>query len=137
MNLVEKALQERQVHEACIVDLVAIGTVCHTGPHHTLEQIESVDTSQVVVDAFHDFHLLLLGEGHCFFSLADPTRQLIHLILDGAVALQDVRLVGIEHSEDALSRSVLVSYLEHQLFGVASLPPLLVHGVEKAIEGLE
>ena len=52
-------------------------------------------------------------------------------------ALDEAGLVGVEHTKDALSGPVLLSYLQDELLGVARGPHLLIDGAVEAVEGLE
>ena len=58
LNLVEEALEERQVDVALAIQLASVGAVGDAGPDDSLEEGIGVDSSQVVVDALHDVLLL-------------------------------------------------------------------------------
>ena len=64
VNLIEQALQQRQVHKGVVINLAIYVSLGDAGPHHPFKQVESIDSAQVVVDSLKNSLLLTNVERH-------------------------------------------------------------------------
>ena len=75
-DLIQEALQQREVHHTVLIELLVIRPVCDSGPDYSLEQVIGVDAPQVVVDTLYDF--LLLTSSQCHHSIFLQTNIALH-----------------------------------------------------------